>query len=50
MRCIASHLVAVMLLAGSGAAGAAIAASPVKMAVFPFELMDFSAAAPYHRA
>jgi hypothetical protein len=47
MRCIASHLVAAMLVAGGGVVGTAIAASPVKIAVFPFELMDFSAAAPY---
>ena len=49
MRCIASHLVAAMLLAGSVVAGTAVAASPVKIAVFPFELMDFSAAAPLRR-
>src|SRR3954465_10860120 len=42
MRYIAFHLVAAMLTAGC-----AVAASPVKIAVFPFELMDFSAAAPY---
>lgn len=42
MRGIASILVPAMLLAGT-----AIAASPVRIAVFPFELMDFSAAAPY---
>jgi hypothetical protein len=42
MRCIASILVPAMLLAGT-----AIAASPVRIAVFPFELEDFSAAAPY---
>ncbi len=47
MRCIASHLVAAVLLAGSDVAGTAVAASPVKIVVFPFELMDFSAAAPY---
>ena len=47
MRCIASHLVVAMLLAGSDVAGTAVAASPVKIVVFPFELMDLSAAAPY---
>jgi len=47
MRGIASRLVAATLLAGGTAAGTAIAASPVKMAVFPFELMDLSAGAPY---
>ena len=47
MRRIASHLVVAMLLAGSDVAGTAVAASPVKIVVFPFELMDFSAAAPY---
>jgi hypothetical protein len=46
MRGIASHLVAATLLADA-AAGIAVAASPIKIAVFPFELMDFSAAAPY---
>ncbi len=46
MRRIASHLVAVLLVGGA-VAGTAIAASPVKIAVFPFELMDLSAAAPY---
>lgn len=43
MRCIASILVA----ATPVVAGAVIAASPVKIAVFPFELVDFSAAASY---
>jgi hypothetical protein len=47
MRCIASHLVAAVLLAGGVVAGTAIAASPIKIAVFPFELTDFSAASPY---
>src|SRR5215211_3772676 len=47
MRCIASLLVAAVLLAGSVVAGTAVAASPIIIAVFPFELMDFSAAAPY---
>ena len=47
MRGIVSHLVAVVLLVGGAAPGTAIAASPVKIAVFPFELMDFSAVAPY---
>ena len=47
MRGIASHLVATTFLALSGVAGNAMAASPVRIAVFPFELMDFSAAFPY---
>jgi len=47
MGCIASHLVTAMFLAGGAAAGPVMAASPVKIAVFPFELADFSAAAPY---
>jgi hypothetical protein len=47
VRCIASHLLTAVLFAGSIVAGAAIAAAPVKIAVFPFELMDLSAAAPY---
>ena len=47
MRCIVSHLMAAMLLAGGVVGGTVIAASPVKIAVFPFELIDFSAAAPY---
>ena len=47
MRRIASYLVAALLLAGDAAPGTAVAASPVKIAVFPFELMDFSAAAPH---
>jgi len=47
MRCIASHLVAALLLAGGAAIGTANATSPVKIAVFPFELVDFSAAASY---
>jgi hypothetical protein len=47
MRCIASRLVAAILLAGGALTGTAIAASPVKIAVFAFELEDFSAAAPH---
>ena len=47
MRCNASISVATMLLAGGVVAGTAVAASPVRIAVFPFELMDLSAAAPY---
>jgi Protein of unknown function (DUF2380) len=47
VRCIASHHLAAVLLAGSVMAGTAIAVAPVKIAVFPFELMDLSAAAPY---
>jgi hypothetical protein len=48
MRSIMLVLAPVMLLASSLVAGAAeTAPSPVKIAVFPFELVDFSAAAPY---
>src|SRR4051812_5805780 len=48
MRSMTSILASAMLLAGSVVAAAEIAApSPVKIAVFPFELADFSAAAPY---
>ena len=49
MRCITFILAPAMLLASSAVAGAAqaVAPSPVKMAVFPFELEDFSAAAGY---
>ena len=49
MRCITFILAPAMLLASSAVAGAAqaVAPSPVKMAVFPFELEDFSAAAAY---
>jgi hypothetical protein len=49
MRCITFILAPAMLLASSAVAGAAqaVALSPVKMAVFPFELEDFSAAAAY---
>ena len=47
MRCTASHLVAAILLAGGALTGTAIAASPVKIVVFAFELEDFSAAAPH---
>ena len=48
MRSMTSMLAPAMLLASSAVAGAAeTAAPPVKIAVFPFELVDFSAAAPY---
>jgi uncharacterized protein DUF2380 len=49
MRSRTSILASAMLIAGSIVAGAAetAAPSPVKIAVFPFELADFSAAAPY---
>ena len=49
MRCITFILAPAMLLASSAVAGAAQAVAPstVKMAVFPFELEDFSAAAAY---
>jgi len=49
MRNMTSILAPAMLLASSAVAGAAetAAPSPVKIAVFPFELADFSAAAPY---
>ena len=49
MRCITFILAPAMLLASSAVAGAAqaVAPSPVKMAVFSFELADFSAAAGY---
>ena len=49
MRSMTSILTPIMLLAGSAVTGAAetVAPSPVKIAVFPFELVDFSAAAPY---
>lgn len=49
MRSITLILASAMLLAGSAVAGAAetVAPSPVKIALFPFELVDFSAAAPY---
>ena len=49
MRRIASILAPIMILAGGAAATAAepIAPAAVKMAVFPFELEDFSAAAGY---
>lgn len=49
MRSMTSILTPIMLLAVSAVAGAAetVAPSPVKIAVFPFELVDFSAAAPY---
>ena len=49
MRTISLILAPAMVLAVHAAAGAAetVAPSPVKMAVFPFELEDFSAAAAY---
>lgn len=49
MRSMTSFLAQAILLAGSVIAGAAETAAPssVKIAVFPFELADFSAAAPY---
>ena len=49
MRGIALVLVPVMALAGFAAAQAAepVAPPPIKLAVFPFELEDFSAAAAY---
>jgi hypothetical protein len=49
MRTIALILAPAMVLAVHAAAGAAetVAPSSVKMAVFPFELEDFSAAAAY---
>ena len=49
MRSVTSILTPIMLLAGSAVSGAAetVVPSPVKIAVFPFELVDFSAAAPY---
>ena len=49
MRCITFILAPAMLLASSAVAGAAqaVAPSPIKMAVFPFELEDFSAGAAY---
>ena len=49
MRIIALILAPAMVLAALAAAGAIepVASSPVKMAVFPFELEDFSAAAAY---
>jgi hypothetical protein len=49
MRTISLILAPAMMLAVHAAAGAAetVAPSPVKMAVFPFELEDFSAAAAY---
>ena len=48
MRNIMFVLAPVMLLAGVAVADAAEIAAPsrVKIAVFPFELVDFSAAAP----
>jgi hypothetical protein len=52
MRIITSILAPAVFLAGSIVAGAAETAvpSPVKIAVFPFELADFSAAASYFPA
>ena len=47
MRRIAFILVPAMVLFGLATAGAADAPPPIKMAVFPFELDDFSAAAGY---
>jgi hypothetical protein len=49
MRTIALILAPAMVLAALGAAGAAetVVPSPIKMAVFPFELEDFSAGAAY---
>jgi hypothetical protein len=49
MRYIAFILAPAMVLAALSAAGAAeaVAPSPIKIAVFPFELEDFSAGAAY---
>jgi hypothetical protein len=49
MRSIAFILVPAMILAGGAAAAAAETAAPppIKLAVFPFELEDFSAGAAY---
>jgi hypothetical protein len=49
MRSIALILAPAIILAALAAAGAAetVAPSPIKMAVFPFELEDFSGAAGY---
>src|SRR3954467_1687200 len=49
MRTIALILAPAIVLAVHAAAGAAetVAPSPINMAVFPFELEDFSAAAAY---
>ena len=50
MRCITFILAPAMVLAAHAAAAGppeTVAPSPVKMAVFPFELEDFSAAAAY---
>jgi hypothetical protein len=49
MRTIALILAPAMVLAALAAAGAAetVVPSPIKMAVFPFELEDFSAGAAY---
>jgi hypothetical protein len=49
MRSIPYILGSVLVLAGFNSAGAdqPVAAVPVKLAVFPFELVDFSAAAAY---
>ena len=51
MRYFALILAPAMVLAAFASAGAAetAAPSPVKMAVFPFELEDFSAGAAYVR-
>lgn len=49
MRCIAFILAPAVVLAGLAVAAAAeaVAPPPIKLAVFPFELEDFSAAAAY---
>ena len=50
MRGIAFILASAMVVAGFAAAAAEqpVAPNPIKLAVFPFELEDFSAAAAYH--
>jgi hypothetical protein len=47
MRTIAHILAPVMVLAALAGATEAVGQSPIKMAVFPFELEDFSAGAGY---
>ncbi|KRQ95896.1 DUF3280 domain-containing protein [Bradyrhizobium valentinum] len=49
MRCIAFILAPAMLLAGAAATGTAetVAPLPIKIAVFPFELEDFSGGAAF---
>jgi hypothetical protein len=47
MRTIAHILAPVMVLAALAGATEAVGQSPIKMAVFPFELEDFSAGAAY---